>query len=366
MKVTIVTCFESNEERVAFVKEACEERHYEVEVITSDFSHVRKTVRNNIPEGYHALKTRPYYRNISISRLWSHHCFARDAFKRIREGDSDLLWIMAPANSLVKEAARYQRKHPHTLIVVDIIDMWPESLPLERNMHAFPFSLWRNVRKRHLYCADHLVSECDLYQQILKEEYHGKITTIRWAKEEGSQRLPDRLSGNGISLLYLGSINNIIDIDAISRIISHMDEHVTLHVIGDGENRATFVNELSRICEVFYYGEIRDEQRKSEIFSKCHAGINIYKKGLYIGLTVKCIDYFAHGLPIINNIKGDTYEMVEQNTLGINVSEDSLVSAKQLKALRSNNEHIYAFYQQNFSKSVFKQKCLEVIDEVMK
>ncbi len=366
MKVTIVTCFESNEERVAFLKEACEERGYETEVITSNFSHVRKTVRSNVPETYHALKTVPYYRNISFSRLWSHHRFAKDAFRKIREEDTDLLWIMAPANSLIKEAARYQHKYPHALIVIDIIDMWPESLPLDYDMHAFPFSLWRNVRKKYLYCADHLVSECDLYQQILKEEYNGKITTIRWAKEEGSQRQPDRLSGSGLSLLYLGSINNIIDIDAIAKMISRIDGHVTLHVIGDGENRATFVNGLSKICEVFYYGEIRDEQRKSEIFSKCHAGINIYKEGLYIGLTVKCIDYFAHGLPIINNIKGDTWEMVEGCRLGVNVTKDTVVSARELKALRSDNGHIYSFYQQNFSKDVFKKKCLEVIDEVMK
>ena len=357
MKLTIVTCFESNEERVAFIREACEERGFEVEVITSDFSHVRKTVRNNIPEGYQAIKTVPYYRNISLKRLQSHRRFAKEAFDLIRQEDADLLWIMAPANSLVKEAARYQRKYPRTLIIIDIIDMWPESLPVSYDMHAFPFSLWRNVRKNYLYCADHLVSECDLYRQILEEEYEGRITTIHWAKEENPERQPDRLSG---------SINNIIDIEAIRKIISAFDEHVTLHVIGDGESRELFVDELSKICEVIYYGEIRDEQRKSEILSRCHAGINIYKEGLYIGLTVKCIDYFAHGLPIINNIKGDTYAMVEENHLGINIKEDTVLSAKELKQLRSDNGHIYAFYRQNFSKDIFKKKCLEVIGEVMK
>ncbi|MBR4461178.1 MAG: hypothetical protein IKS51_01135 [Erysipelotrichaceae bacterium] len=366
MKVTIVTCFESNEERVAFIKEACEGRGDEVRVITSDFSHVRKTVRNNVPEGYIAVKTKPYFRNISLGRLASHRRFAKDAFDLIRKEDTDLLWIMAPANSLIKEAARYQRKYPHALIIVDIIDMWPESLPVRYDMHAFPFNLWRNVRKKHLYCADHLVSECDLYQQILKEEYSGRITTIHWAKEEKAPRQPDRLPGNGMSLAYLGSINNIIDTDAISGIISRIDEHVILHVIGDGESREAFVNELSKICEVIYYGEIRDEERKGEILSKCHAGINIYKEGLYIGLTVKCIDYFMHGLPIINNIKGDTYKMVQQNHLGINVTEDTVISAKELKQLRNENEHIYAFYQNNFSKEIFQKKCLEVIDEVMK
>ena len=35
--------------------------------------------------------------------------------------------------------------------------------------------------------------------------------------------------------------------------------------------------------------------------AQCHAGINIYREGLYIGLTVKCIDYFEHGMPIVND-----------------------------------------------------------------
>ena len=192
MKATIVTCYESNEERVAFVKETCLEKGFEVEVLTSDFSHVRKTIRNNIPEGYEAIRTRPYYRNLSLSRMLSHREFARNAFDRIREQKPDLLWVMAPANSLIQEAARYQKEEPATPIIIDIIDMWPESLPLKYDMHRFPFSIWRNIRKKHLYCADHLVSECDLYRQILQEEYQGPITTIHWAKEEEVIRQQDR------------------------------------------------------------------------------------------------------------------------------------------------------------------------------
>ena len=52
MKVCILTCYESNEERAAFVKEACEAENFEVCTITSDFSHIKKQYRKNIPEGF--------------------------------------------------------------------------------------------------------------------------------------------------------------------------------------------------------------------------------------------------------------------------------------------------------------------------
>ena len=38
----IVTCFESNEERVGYILETFQKKKYEVKVLTSNFSHMRK------------------------------------------------------------------------------------------------------------------------------------------------------------------------------------------------------------------------------------------------------------------------------------------------------------------------------------
>lgn len=42
------------------------------------------------------------------------------------------------------------------------------------------------------------------------------------------------------------------------------------------------------------------------------------KDSVCVGLTMKSIDYFQHGLPIINNIKADTTELVEEYKVGFN------------------------------------------------
>ncbi len=42
MKVVIASCFESNEERMGFVYEACKSRGYDTVALTSDFSHIKK------------------------------------------------------------------------------------------------------------------------------------------------------------------------------------------------------------------------------------------------------------------------------------------------------------------------------------
>jgi glycosyltransferase involved in cell wall biosynthesis len=366
MRAEIITCYESNEERARLVFDACVGRGYETIALTSDFSHIRKEKRESVPAGFTAIEARPYRKNLSLSRMLSHRRFAKDAFEHAEKDRPDLIWLMAPANSVIREAKRYKMRFPETKLIIDIIDMWPESLPVNINKDAFPFRIWRKIRRNNIGCCDLLVTECDLYQEILRREYEGEIRTIRWARDSKAQFHKSDLSDDVLSLCYIGSINNIIDADRIADVISKIDMPVKLHVIGDGESRDAFLSILKGICELQYHGVIRDEKKKSEIFDLCHAGINIYKEGLYIGLTVKCIDYFEHGLPIINNIKGDTWKLVEDNNAGINIDKDNLVDAKRIMNMRDSNWNIYQLFEENFTKEVFTEKCLGVIDEVMK
>lgn len=365
MKVKVLTCFESNEERATFVYDACRQRGYDVEVITTDFSHIKKIKRDNVPEEFTAIHANPYKINMGIGRILSHMKFARDAFNYIEEDIPDLIWLIAPANSLIKEAHNFKTNHPETKIIVDIIDMWPESLPMKVNKHAFPFSIWRKVRSEHINYMDSLVTECDLYQDILKEEFTKPMHTIYLARDNIQSLNILDLPDDRLSLCYIGSINNIIDTKRIEEIIVSLNRKVDLHVIGDGENKDAFLSELSRVANVLYYGSIYDEDKKTEIFNKCHAGINIYKPGLYIGLTTKCLDYFQNGLPIINNIKGDTWKMVENDKVGFNVGSHIDLKADNIIERRMDNDNVYALFNKNFSSEVFNKKCLEVIDEVM-
>jgi len=366
MKVIIATCFESNEERAGFILDACKSRGYKAEVLTSDFSHIRKEKRNSFPEGFEAIATQPYNKNLSLARMISHAKFAKSLFAYIEKKDADLIWLMAPANSLIKEAKTYKRKHPEKKLIIDIIDMWPESLPLNISKDLLPFKMWKDIRRNNIDCCDFLVTECDLYQDILHKEYSGKMKTIRWARNSKAIRTKTVVSDDNLSLVYIGSINNIIDAERIAKIISGIDMPVLLHVVGEGENTNHFLETLKKVCEVKYHGPIRDEDKKAAIFDQCHAGINIYREGLYIGLTVKCIDYFQHGLPIINNIKGDTWNLVEEYNAGINVSNDLKVDAKKLIEIRNNNKTVYDLFNDNLTKDTFVVKCLDVINEVAK
>ncbi len=363
MKAVVVTCFESNDERVGLVHEVLTEKGFDIKVFSSDFSHTRKTKRTDAPEYYELIETRPYRKNLSLERMYSHRCFAKDVFGKIEEEGLGLIWLMIPANSLMSEARRYKEKHPEVKLITDVIDMWPESLPLSISSNVFPLNVWRNVRRNNIACSNVLVSECEFYKGILAKEYGRDIKTLYWARDARAESRED-YGEDKLSLCYIGSINNIIDIDRIVRIVSQIDMPVDFHVIGEGEKQEEFVQRLGEVSEVTYHGPVRDEEKKSGIFSRVHAGINIYREDLYIGLTVKCIDYFGHGLPIINNIKGDTWNFVEKYGAGINVTDDLKIDGKKLIGMRKDNRNILDLYDNNFTKKEFISRCSEVIDEV--
>ena len=364
MKVGIITCFESNEERCMHLKNYFINNNYDVDVYTSDFSHVSKSKRHNIPDDFIAIETKTYKNNLSVSRILSHIEFAEDVFKKIKNKEYDLIYVIAPCNSLIKQAKKYKKNHPNCKIIVDIIDMWPESLPSSFNKHSFPFSIWRNIRKDNIEVADYLICECNLYQKILKEEYSKNIKTIYLSRDKKG-KISKKLDDSELSLLYIGSINNIIDIDKIALLIGNINYPVKLHVVGSGEKLEEFKDKLTKVCNIQYHGPIYDEDEKAKIFNTCHAGINIYKDNLYIGLTTKCLDYFMYGLPIINNIQADTFKMVEEYNLGINVIDTYDIDVNKIIELAHNNKHIINFYDKYFSVKAFNDNIDEVIKHVM-
>lgn len=363
MKALLLTCFESNEERVSYVYDVFKSKGFDTVVVTTDFSHVKKEKRDNIPDGFVTINTKPYKKNLSIDRINSHIKFSKDAFEFVKKEKPDLIWIMAPANSLIKEAYKYKIENPDTKLIIDIIDMWPESLPLNINKQMVPFNMWKETRSNYILCADYVVTECDMYQDELKKEYDGLMKTIYWSRDNVVS-MENNTTKDKLSLVYIGSINNIIDIDKMYEVINSLNTDVVLNVIGEGEKRQELLNRLSNVCKVIYHGPIRDEEKKKVVFSTCHAGLNIYKKNLYIGLTTKCIDYLQHGLPIINNIKGDTYDLVNKYNLGFNINNS--FTKDDIIDMRNNNQHIINFYNNTFTKKVFTDRCIEVLDEVLK
>ncbi|WP_297567559.1 glycosyltransferase [uncultured Faecalibaculum sp.] len=367
MKVAIVCFNDTFFDRVRLLKKYYLSKGYDVTVISSDFSH-RKKQRISALDGADTLiETPPYYKNLSFRRLYSHHCFSQRAEKLMEELKPDIIHSMVPANSLCKTMTHYKKKHPGTKLYFDINDLWPEALPI-RNFEWLPvFTLWKRMRDRNLPAADHVFVECELFLEGLKQ--NREYTVLHFARSQEPMTMHVKLDPKAVDLVYLGSINNIIDINLIRQITEATVKikPTRFHIIGEGETKDRLIAELKTTgAEVIDHGILFDPEDKQRVFDHCHYGLNIVKPNVMVGLTMKSLDYMIGGLPMLNSIGGDTEKLVADYDLGFNVDRNHLdelaleicsESPDRAQIRRKNMQQVYGEF---FSEETF----FKTLDEV--
>ena len=360
MNIVIVNCFDTWEQRVDLLYKVLTEGGHKVRVFCSDYRHFEKIRRTESKTGYKFFTAEPYKKNLSLSRLHSHIQLSNDIFSYIENNvDSiDLLWVLAPPNQFVADSTALKRKYSHLKLIIDLIDLWPETMPF--GMLKSMLGIWKQKRDKNLKYADIVVTECNLYREVLGSTLSDiKTETLYFARESKIYQPNLQLPKNELSLCYLGSINNIIDINCISEIIKSIRkvQNVTLHIIGDGERKDKLKRKASRAgAVVIDHGKIYDAIEKQKIMDQCHFGLNIMKKTVCVGLTMKSIDYFEGGLPIINNIHGDTWEAVEKFDLGINWNKQNNIIYQEVWRVKSRE-----FFEKYLTENIFKEKVSNLL-----
>ncbi|EMF0498977.1 glycosyltransferase [Enterococcus faecium] len=379
-KAVIVTPFDnySYNVRIKFVEEYLQKIGYNVKILSSDFDHRNKEKYQNNRKGLELLKVPEYRRNLSLSRIQSHRIFARKSVKRALQLQPDLLYVSGPPNFLFKYFATNKSSFKGTKLIFELGDMWPETMPIngkKKTLFKFPMKIWASLRDEYIAKADFTIFECDLFKELVNTNIKEiKGGTIYLCKDGTTMELPkEQISNECIELVYVGSINNIIDVDLIVEISKKIavKKKTIVHIIGDGEQRQDLISELSgKNIEVNYHGIVYDEVEKSKIYSRCSFAFNIMKETVCVGLTMKSIDYFEAGLPLINNISGDTHDLVVNNRCGYNVDRKNLdtvvekICAVSMDEVRNMKKSSRDMYDKYFSKTAFEKQFEEMMSKL--
>lgn len=375
----IISCFDWYEKRIGTVFKYLNSKGYNVTILTSDYDHINKQYRKERNVNCTYVHVPSYKKNISAQRIVSHMAFGRAVGKQLEKIKPDLIYLLFPPNNTGGYCLKYIEKNPTTKYIVDIIDLWPETMPLERLKWVPLIRLWKNMRDKSIKKADFVFLECSWYYKnifkYLKDKT--KVKTLYLFKKDGSCRqsitgINKHQIDKTIMLGYVGSINNIIDIEKISSLIKAIISkgyHVKVRLIGEGESRDKFISSLKLAgAEVCYYGKVFDEKQKAEILSPCDFGINMMKDSVEVGLTIKSLDYFSIGLPIINNIKGDTYRIVEKYNIGVNVSGKETDVEKIISYYLSYSDKVrkkvFAVFDHFFTEKAFLERLEKAFDMI--
>lgn len=352
-KAIIISYYEWYEKRLKYLKMELINNQFEVKYFTANFNHHKKEKITKKDDDKIYIDVPIYKKNISLKRIISLVVFSNKVTRLIKREQPDLVYCIIPPNYLSKKVSNLKKQLEFKLIY-DVIDMWPESLPINFLKDTFIFKSWRNLRN-NISFADYVVTECDRYQEVLNKTVIGsKLKTIRIANNIDTTYIFDPLDKDILNLCYLGSINNIIDINSIENLIIKLQQYtkVQVHIIGDGENREKLIRCIKDTgATVQYYGKIFDENKKKEIFNKCHYGLNLYSTSTLIGLTIKSVDYLSAGLPVINNIDGDTRYIIEKYRCGINIDNINK------NIIYSNSD--YKNHVRNVAISLFDERIIK-------
>lgn len=370
-KAIIISCFNWYESRLKYIREYLISRDYNVVILTSDYVHTKKIEVEKRYKECTYIKVPKYKRNISLKRVFSHFYFGKKVKKFINHEKPDVIYTLLPPNNIGKVVSDYKKKNRDVKLIVDIIDLWPESMPVDKFRKLPIIKIWKSWRNEAILAAEHVFTECGLYSKKLSGIINGKKTSILYLCKDQDEKvkqyvynsLVEKNKDNIVRYAYVGSMNNILDIDGICDVLYKTVKagyNVELHAIGIGESKELFVQKVKATgCKCVFYGAVFDAMKKAEILCKCDCAFNMMKDTSAVGLTIKSVDYFSMGLPIINNIKGDTWAMVENNHIGLNIA-DNVFDMEKLEELRSFIVHqkVFDYFNNTFTVEAFKSQVL--------
>lgn len=326
MKCICVSCFNYYDNRMKAITEFFSSHNYEVTYIIADYNHFDKCYFVADYQGCMQLHVPPYERNLSVERLISHRVFAKSVYAKLQEIRPGIVYCMFPPNSLVQQVVKYKRES-NAKIIFDCYDLWPESFPYEKygRLLSKPFELWRKLRDDYINNADLILTVSDKGKEKLEKIVDNvPIKVLLPAIDDKNLPAYTFENSSTLSLCYLGNVNHIANIELGIKLLSRIAEqkNVIVHFIGEGQRYIEFTEALKKNgITVIGHGVVFDMEEKNRIFAQCQFGLNIPREAIASSMSLKSIEYLRAGLPFINSGIADTWDIVEQQNVGINILE---------------------------------------------
>ena len=345
--------FDGNNSRFLYIaKMLAKSNKNNIEIITSDFSHARKTNFNKIDKidgiKFTVCHETGYERNVSLKRFISHKELAINIKKYLKDRKKpDVIYLAVPSLSVGKICTKFCDKNDIKLII-DIQDLWPEAFKMVFNIPIISNLIFFPMKKQADYIysrADEIVAVSETYcNRALKVNKKTKKglsvflgTDLKYF-DECKKNNKIEFDDDVIRIAYIGTLGHSYNIkfviDAISILNKKGIDNIKFIVMGDGPLKQEFeeyAKERNINCE--FTGKLKYENMIGLLCS-CDIAVNPIKAKSAGSIINKVGDYAAAGLPVINSQESKEYRyLIDENQIGINVENDdsnSMSSAIEL------------------------------------
>ena len=335
--------------------------------ITTDFIHNNKKYRekNDFSEGEVVIHVPCYSTNMSIRRMWSHLVFAYKLKKVLKSlpVKPKAVYCAMPTSSSAYVCARYCKTNK-IKFVIDVVDLWPDSLiPISRHKALLNVLLspWSKLTAFGYRSADVILGESVAYANEASK-YNSKASVyplylginmgdVCRCKAHPTVHL-NKQSGE-VWIAYAGTLkasNGLMELLKAVRSIHGLFNY-KLWFVGDGVERPSVESYIDRYE---LNAEITGFCSHDELWSYllfCDIAVNIFQKGTKVAYSYKFNDYVGMDCFILNSLEGETAQMIDEYKVGRNFNYDDNSLSDVLKDTLDNWEY-YSKWKGNTQKLI--------------
>ena len=343
--------------RFNYIAELITKKGYNVELVTSSFSHDRKIQRERIEDGKYKitlLKEPGYTKNISIRRFYSHYFFGNQVKRYLKDRKKpDVIYCAIPSLSGPYYVSKYCKQNG-IRFVIDIQDLWPEAFmmifnpPIIGKIIYKPFEI---VANKIYSSANDVIAVSQTYIERAKN-VNNKInrsypiflgTDLKTFEQNA---IKNKIEKNTDKLLlgYCGTLGSSYDltcvIDALEILNKENINTPKFIIMGDGplkEKFEKYAQKKNVECE--FTGRLPYDVMCGKLCA-CDMVVNPISKGAAQSIINKHADYAASGLPILNTQENKEYrDLITKYGMGFNCkNNDPIDLSEKLKILIQNSE----------------------------
>ena len=385
------------EGRFVLIARALSEAGYDVHLFMSNFSHKNKTFTYDQPQirlspnfNIILVQTPGYSRHISFKRITYEQTFAKSVAE-------NALGIPLPSIVILKEPAIFMFGYLKSFIqdagakiILDVIDLWPETFELIipkpiRWIGKLVFSPLYSIRRKIFLSASAVTAVAPDYLDLVldhNKSIPGKViywgcnvsliqNELKSAEGDLLQTLNLPQKDSQIWGIYAGTLGEGYDIVTVLKTAKKMEKtapQLKFLIAGTGpllEEVKTAANESPNII---YLGSL-PTTILYQLFRYCDFGFSTYADGSMVSMPIKCYDYFAAGLPLVNSLGRNLQKVISTYNLGFQykaANVNSLVNALAL-LLKADLKEMKLRCQQishEFNNEVQYSKIVEVVKTV--
>jgi glycosyltransferase involved in cell wall biosynthesis len=296
------------------------------------------------------LKSKPYQKNISLKRMYSHKDFASrlvNEFEKLGE-KPDRIMIAFPPISLAEKVTEWAANNGIPCIV-DIIDPWPDVF--SEHLTYLPdllFSPLRSGVKKTMQRVSAVTAISNQYIDWAKS-YHSDIPNsacyypavqlneMQKELEEASEKV--KKDPETFTVIYAGSLGHSYDIGTILKAAELLDNNnhkIRFIIAGDGPQKKNVEAYQKEHHNLEYVGRV-PKKVLMEYYYLADLGMTQHIKGATQSVTYKLFDLLACGLPVLNSLESEMRDIIVENRVGLhNTPGDSERLAANIQYLYDN------------------------------